>query len=483
MNDLRRNLGRALQKRLKNDLNMHKNRIWLGFFVGLFIGLTFGHVLARTNEESRRALTEELLDPLRQLVRQIEEHYVEEVEYDELLVGAYEGMLSKLDKHSTYIPPEALTQLQVDIEGEFGGLGIKIKFDAVKKAVQIEEILPATPASRAGLFPGDLIVEILEESTGEVIKTADFESVYDAVKELRGKPDTEVTITVLRAESGEREQITIKRAIITIPGVQVVKVIEQGGRKFGYIKLGYFSRNAADVLERAIEYLQQENIEGLVLDMRFNPGGLLEMARDCADLFLGGDAVIVSTKSRTGPETTLKASRAVAYEGQPIVVLMNKYSASGSEILGAALHDHHKAILVGEATYGKASVQKIINNPYDRKSAIKLTIAHYYTPSGASIEEQGIEPDVECKISEEDTRKLAKYLDSQIRYKPIPWDGEEPEQPGRTDEATTEPGEEPEEEFTDAQLECALEVLAQEVAEAELKRDAPTAQRGTEPAG
>jgi len=453
---------------------MCRSGTWLAVLLGLTVGLGFGPALGLSLNERRRALREDFLPPVVRLAVAMQERYVEELDFDKLRVGAYKGMLSRLDKHSSYIPPVAYKEFRGEIEGEFGGLGIRISYSAAKKAVQIEETLPRTPASKTGLLPGDLIVEIREGQ--QLIKTADFDSVHDAVEVLRGKVGTDVTITVVRANGGDREQITITRDVITLPSVEIVRLID-GEPKLGYVKLAYFSKNAARELRRAAEYLQEQGIGGLILDLRFNPGGLLETARDCAGLFLDNE-IIVSTKGRIGPPSLLYAHGGMAWEKLPVVVLINRFSASGAEIVSAALHDHQKAILLGETTYGKASVQKVIEYPGDEEGAVKLTIAHYYTPNEVLIEGKGIKPDIEVKLSDDDTRKLFRHLNSQVQYDPIPGKGDEPEPPEPEQEAPAGDGTEEEEveEFVDVQLGRAVEVLAQAVAEARAPAGASAAE-------
>ncbi len=458
---------------------MRRTWTWLAVLLGLAAGLGFGPALGVSLSERKQALRQDFLQPVVRLALEMDQRYVEQPDYDKLRVGAYKGMLSRLDKYSSYIPPDAYKEFRGEIEGEFGGLGIRISYNEAKKAVQIEETLPKTPASKTGVLPGDLIVEIREGD--KLVKTADFESVHDAIEVLRGKPGTDVTITVVHADGGEGEQITITRGIITLHAVEVVHVIE-GEPKLGYVKLAYFSKNAADDLRRAIEYLRRQGIEGLVLDLRFNPGGLLETARDCASLFLDNQ-IVVSTKDRSGRTALVYSRGGTTFDSLPVVVLINKFSASGAEIVSAALHDHHEATLVGETTYGKASVQKVIEYPDDQEGAVKLTIARYYTPDGVLIEGKGIKPDVEVKLSDDDTRKLFRYLDRQVQYDPIPREGEEPEpaEPQRQSEAGANAEEE--EKFIDVQFDRAVEILAQAVAQAHARANASVAEGQAPPQG
>jgi len=440
---------------------------WIGVLVGLALGVAGGTHLARSNELTTRKLWEDVLEPVVRLTEQIETRYVQDVDYDKLRVGAYEGALSELDRHSVYLPPASLKEFRDEIGGEFGGLGVRISYNYAKRAVQVEETLPGTPAAGKGLLPGDLIVEIREEPDAEPISTADFRSIHDAVRVLRGKVGDPVTITVVGADGGKKRQITITRAPIVLHSVQNVRLFERNGRKLGYIKLGYFSKNAVKDLTDAVEYLRKKNAEALILDLRFNPGGLLEAARDCTSLFLDGK-VIVSTRDREGNTHELYADPGRIQGDMPMAVLVNGYSASGSEIVSAALQHHRVAIVVGQTTYGKASVQKIIESPFD-DGAIKLTIARYYTPGGKLIEGKGVKPDVEVELTDEQTRKLFAYLNEHIQYQPIPPEGSEPAERAAVPQkpsAPARPGqsEEPEKPFVDLQLQAAADVLCEKLA-------------------
>ncbi len=433
---------------------MRRTGVLIGLLVGLVIGLTISAVPAVPGGDSASELPEELVRPLAWLIEQVDQHYVEDVELDELVVGAYQGMLSRLDRYCVYWPPEMVDEFQADVAGEFGGLGIQITFDPVKKALTVEQPIPGTPAARKGVLAGDLILDIRQGGApDEVIKVEDFETVHDAVKVLRGEPGTKVTITVLHTGTGERESITIKREIIHIPGVRAVELIDPE-RRIGYVYIPYFSRPLVRDLTTAIADLEGQGAEGLILDMRLNPGGLLQAAEDCADLFLAG-GTIVEVKGRYGPEQTHQARRRAPFGDIPLVLLVNRYSASGAEIVAAALRDHGRARLVGEKTFGKASVQTVIGNPTIKGSAIKLTIARYYTPEGQLIEGEGIapEPEDEVVLSDEETRRLARSLSRKVDYPPrLPEEGEEGEGNGEDEE---------EEPFEDTQLQRARQVLAE----------------------
>ena len=433
---------------------MLRKRAWAGLVPGLLVGLVLSSVLARGVDDRSEELRREFFEPLGWLLAQIEEHAVEEVDRHDLLVGAYQGMLSALDRYSVYWPPEMLQEFEADLEGEFGGLGIQITFDPHGLLRRVEQPIAGTPAAKQGVVEGDLIIKVLEESTQVETKTEDFKSVHDAVKLLRGKPGAKVTITIVHETGGEERDITITRAKIRVPGVRAVEMIDLE-QKIGYIHVHYFSKPTPRDMVAAIRDLDGQGLKGLILDLRLNPGGLLEAAEQCVDFFLDADADIVTIKDRSGAEETHRTKHRALFGDVPLVLLINRYSASGAEILAAGLRDHDRAVLVGEPTFGKASVQSLYTNPHDR-SGIKLTIAHYYTPAGRLIERKGVEPDVEVKLSDEETRKLARHLSRKTAYPPLPPDEPEPAE----GEGTEGEEAEPEEEFRDVSLERAVEVMA-----------------------
>ncbi len=435
---------------------MHRTKIMAGFMVGLIVGLTLAGAVAGPRQDRQEKLIDEFFNPLVWLVTEVERRYVEDVEPDTLVVGAYQGILSKLDRYSAFIPPERREEFESDTQGEFGGLGISIRYLPVKKAVLIEQTIPNTPAFSAGLLPGDMIIEVVEESTGVKHETESFEDVHDAVRILRGKPGTTVVLTVVHEEQSTIEEIHVTRDIIEIPGVENAHILQQEPR-IGYLRVPYFhERTVADLRERMSD-LREQGAQGVILDLRFNPGGLLQSAIEFADLFLDG-GLIVSTRGRTSPEQKWRARAGDSYPEISLVVLVNRYSASASEIVAAALAENGRAALVGEHTYGKASVQTLINDP-NTDGAIKLTTARYHTPNGLLIEGKGVEPDPDrtIELSREDLVALRQSLAAQSDFAPARND----------DEAE---GQSPEAEFVDEQLARAVEVMGQILAET-----APTA--------
>ncbi|OPL15383.1 MAG: peptidase S41 [delta proteobacterium MLS_D] len=311
----------------------------------------------------------------------VERNYVEETDSDVLIQGAIEGMMKNLDPHSTYMTEEMYKELQVDTRGEFGGLGIVISMkDGVLTVVSPVE---DTPAFAAGIMAGDAIVKINGEDTKDL-------TIMDAVHKLRGPRETKVTITIMREGFDEPKDYTITRDIIKIKSVKH-RILQDD---IGYIRISSFQENTTDDLETALENLRSSgaDLRGLVVDLRNNPGGLLDQAVDAADLFLAS-GIIVTTKGRDGriTEKKYRARNQGIEPNVPIIILVNGGSASGSEILAGALRDNRRAMLLGTQTFGKGVMQMII--PLRDGSAVKLTTAKYYTPSGVSIQAKGITPD------------------------------------------------------------------------------------------
>jgi carboxyl-terminal processing protease len=330
----------------------------------------------------------------------VEDKFVEKKSFKDLIYGAMEGLLSSLDAYSEFLTPDEYKELLVETEGKFGGLGIEI---TIKDGLlTIVSPIEDTPAWRAGLKAGDIIVKI----DGELTKGI---TLNQAVKKLRGKPGTKVTITVLREKDKRIEDITITRGIIKIKDIKRSLILEDG---IGYVRIAEFRENTAQDLKKALKDLEKKGLKGLIIDVRNNPGGLLSSAIEVANLFLENGKVIVSTKSRTEEERIYKSFPTLGkYVNIPLVVLINKGSASGSEILAASLRENKRAILLGEPTFGKASVQTIV--PLSDGSALRITTARYYTPSGRSIQEKGVESDIfveekEVEVKEDVFERLEK---------------------------------------------------------------------------
>lgn len=328
-------------------------------------------------------------------IEQIRENYVEtnSISYKDLVYGALRGMLQSLDPHSQFLDADMYKDMKDDTSGQFGGLGIVIGMK--DGGLTIVAPMEDTPGFRAGLLAGDRIVEINGAST-------DGLSLPEAVKQLRGPPGTKVTLRILRQPANEFLTMEIERANIEVATVKDARIIEDG---IGYVRVTQFSEPTADALQKEIDRLRGEGLRALVIDLRNNPGGLLSSAIEVAQQFLDRNQVIVSTQGRQAAQNKVYRSRNRArYEGFPMVVLVNGGSASASEIVAGALQDHRRAVLIGEKTFGKGSVQSVL--PMEEGTAIRLTTAKYYTPSEKVIHERGIEPDIVVPMSPEDLRRL-----------------------------------------------------------------------------
>ncbi|MGE5894366.1 MAG: S41 family peptidase [bacterium] len=317
----------------------------------------------------------------------VEKNYVEEVKVKDLVAGAIRGMLSSLDPHSGYMTPDSYKEMQVDTKGEFGGLGIQIgmKENLLTVIAPIED----TPAFKAGIKAGDIILKVDGETTKDM-------TLFDAVKKMRGPKGTTVTINVIREGWKEPKDFAIVRDIIKIKSVKH-KVMEEG---IGYVKVNQFQENTADDLAASLKELKAQSISSLVLDLRNDPGGLLNSAIDVADQFLPPGRLVTYIKGRSGEKQEyLTRGQRPAYDFT-MIVLVNQGSASASEIVAGALKDWDRAVILGVTTFGKGSVQSVI--PLSEGSALRLTTAKYYTPKGVSIQNTGIKPDIEVKLPVKD---------------------------------------------------------------------------------
>lgn len=320
---------------------------------------------------------------------QIRKYYVEEKSYKDITYGAIHGMLQGLDEHSSFLEAEDYEEMQEDTSGKFSGIGVTI--GASDGVLTVIAPIEDTPAYRAGLQTGDRIIEIDGEKTTGV-------TLRDAVKKLRGDPGTKVTITVQSADGDEQRTVEIVRDDIVVPSVKGVRIVRDG---VGYIRLTQFAKPTTNDLQLALDELAGQGMNALVLDLRGNPGGLLSAAVGVAEKFLEKGDVIVTTRGRPGvqDEIVTRAGGDVHLTKFPMVILVNGGSASASEIVAGALKDHHRAVLVGTRTFGKASVQSVIPINEEENVAVRLTIAYYYTPSGALIHKVGIMPDIEIELS------------------------------------------------------------------------------------
>jgi len=351
---------------------------------GLVAGLILLVSPAVRNVASAARDTYENLETFANIIHIIQKNYVEDVTTDQLIQGAIDGMMASLDPHSAYLTPELYRELQVDTRGTFGGLGIEItvRDDVLTIITPIED----TPAFRAGVQPGDQIIKI----DGQLTKGM---SLMKAVSMMRGPKGTDVTLTLRHEGTGELNDVVITREIIKVKSVKDAKLYQD---RYGYVRVAQFQEGTSRELEEALNQLKKEapggQLEGLILDLRNDPGGLLNEAVKVSDLFLDA-GLIVYTEGRVGSQKQRFLAHNDGTEPKlPMVVLVNEGSASASEIVAGALQDHKAAVIVGTETFGKGSVQTIL--PLDRESALRLTTAKYYTPSGRSIQATGIHPDV-----------------------------------------------------------------------------------------
>ena len=359
----------------------------MALLLGTAIGAALPQIatVTRAQESGDARATYEYLDLFGNVFERVRQSYVEKVDEKKLIEAAINGMLSSLDPHSTYLPPENFQDMREQTKGEFGGLGIEVTME--NSFVKVVTPIDGTPAAEAGLRAGDYITHIDGESVIGL-------SLSDAVTKMRGPVGSEIEITVSRDGREEPFDVAITRDIIKIRAVR--------GRlegNAGILRITAFNEQTTDNLESAIETIREEagerGLKGYVIDLRNNPGGLLSEAISVADAFLE-EGEIVSTRGRTLEEADRRNARpGDLTEGKPIVVLINEGSASASEIVAGALQDHRRAILVGAKSFGKGSVQTVMR--LGDKGAMKLTTARYYTPSGRSIQALGIEPDILVK--------------------------------------------------------------------------------------
>lgn len=351
--------------------------VWSWSIIVVLVSICTGVVMA--NRHPFQSERYEDLKIFTEVLSYVEANYVEEVEPERVIHGAIRGMLRSLDPHSSFMPPEMFGEMQVETEGRFGGLGIEITIrdDVLTVVAPIEE----TPAFRAGILAGDQIVLVEGESTKDM-------TLIEAVKKLRGPEGTEVTIGVMRPGFTEPRDFTIVRAIIKIKSVRWTRLPED----VGYIKVRSFQKTTVNEVTDAIRELESQGMGSLVLDLRNNPGGLLDQAISVSELFLEDGKLIVYTKGRLTNQDMKGFSKGGGiWTSQPLAILINGGSASASEIVAGALKDWDRATLIGTQSFGKGSVQTII--PLSDGSGLRLTTAKYYTPNNAEIHGEGITPD------------------------------------------------------------------------------------------
>jgi len=352
-----------------------------GLMAGVLVSI--GHSVFADRENTRATLPIEELRTFSDVFGRIKNDYVVDVDDKELIENAIRGMLSGLDPHSSYLDAEQFTELQVGTTGQFGGLGIEVGMEDgfVKVIAPIDD----TPAERAGVQAGDLIIRLDDTPVKGM-------TLNEAVKVMRGKPGSDIELTIVRDGLDQPLKINITRDVIKVKSVKA-RMLEPG---YGYLRISQFQSKTAENLVDAIDDLKKENggpLKGTVLDLRNNPGGVLNGAVAVSDAFLEKGMIVYTEGRIADSKLRFNATPDDVINGAPLVVLVNQGSASASEIVAGALQDHKRAIIVGSKTFGKGSVQTIL--PLSSESALKLTTARYYTPSGRSIQAEGITPDIE----------------------------------------------------------------------------------------
>ncbi len=412
---------------------------------------------------------------------QIERNYVKPVDRRELVEAAIEGMLGKLDPYSSYVPPEELAEFRAGVESSFGGIGLQVAIE--EGQLKVLSPLVGSPAYKAGIIAGDRITQIDGESTDGITMDA-------AVKKLKGEVGSRVTLTVKHADREALEAYVVEREIVRVDTVLGDRrgvddswdFMYDEQQKIGYIRVTAFGRETAADLRAALDQLVKRQARGLILDLRFNPGGLLTSAIEVSDMFLD-TGNIVSTAGRNAPRRSWEATAERTFPKLPLVVLINRYSASASEIVAASLQDNGRALIVGERTWGKGSVQNVIELE-GGKSILKLTTASYRRPNGENIhrfgganesEQWGVAPDAGYRITLS-TAELGQLLrERRLRdvVAPRERDGD-PDHEEAAIEQDTQPADDampvvevPREEFVDRQLQKAVAYLSGELARAE----------------
>ena len=370
-------------------------------YILIILIIFFTNILSTSYSENIDKMYEKI-DLFSEVLEKIQNEYVDEINQAEVMDSAIHGVLQSLDPYSGYMSPETFQETQTETSGKFGGLGIEVSMEAgvVKVITPIDD----TPAAKAGVKAGDYIVRI----NGEQVQG---KTLMEAVNLMRGPVGTPIEITVRRKGLKKAKIFQITREIIEIKSV-VSKLID---KEIGYLRLRAFNENSGNQLKKEISKLEKnKKLVGYILDLRNNPGGLLSQAIKISDYFLD-DGEIVSTRGRKSKENRkFFAHRGDKINGKPLIVLINNGSASAAEIVAGALQDQKRAILLGETTYGKGSVQSII--PLKNKGAIRLTISKYYLPSGKSISEIGVTPDIKVEEEEDEEFVINTATDNQLNY-------------------------------------------------------------------
>lgn len=433
-----------------------KRRVAIVFLLGLALGagMTIYSSVFAGNEKSAAAssLPLEELRAFTEVFGRVKSDYVESVEDKELLEHAIKGMLSGLDPHSSYLNAEEFKEMRIGTDGKFGGLGIEVTME--NGFVKVISPIDDTPAQRAGIQAGDVIVRLDDTPVKGM-------TLNEAVKIMRGKPGTDILLTVVREGADGPLKITITRDIIRIKSVRG-RTLDPG---YGYIRISQFQSATGTSMRKQLSELKKENggeLKGLVLDLRNNPGGVLNASVSVADAFVSKGKIVYTEGRVKDSLLTFNASPNDLLKGAPIVVLVNGGSASASEIVAGALQDHHRAIIMGTKTFGKGSVQTIM--PMNNGAALKITTARYFTPSGRSIQAEGIEPDIEVEqleLSKKGDTSVERLREADLRDHLENGNGEKADKAAKDGKSGKKEGEDDEKGSTkeDYQLNEALNLL------------------------
>lgn len=364
---------------------MHGKSIFRPLAIAFFSTLLLPPLQAAETAPANQPLPLEELRTFTEIFERIKTAYVEPVDDSVLLENAIRGMLSGLDPHSNYLDPREFRELRVNTSGEFGGLGIEVGME--DGLIRVVSPIDDTPAQRAGVQAGDLIIKLDNQSVQGM-------SLSDAVKLMRGKIGEPITLTIIREGESKPLEISVTRAVIRVASVKKRLLDDH----YGYLRISQFQVETGKDLLKAMKNLKESaELKGYILDLRNNPGGVLQAAVEVSDAFLDGGNIVYTKGRIKQAELSYSASSSNPSDGLPLVVLVNGGSASASEIVAGALQDHQRAIIVGTRSFGKGSVQTVL--PLTNERALKLTTARYYTPSGRSIQAEGITPDIQIEPS------------------------------------------------------------------------------------
>ena len=387
------------------------------FLISIIALLTNGFT-PKISAQSNKTDIYQAIEPIGHTLQTILDEYVKEVDINKIVEGALVGMMSSLDRHSSYISSSDLKTLRDDTQGEFEGIGVSIKMDDNQNVIVFMPI-PNSPAARAGLKPFDIIRKIDNIPVEQLWKPgmSEQEKLSSAAEKIRGPIGTKVQLTIERLHAdkdSETFDVVVERTKVPLESIKESRILPSG---YGYIRISDFKENTASDIKKSVREMLDKGIKGLILDLRWNPGGLLTASQQVCELFLPKDSLVTYTRSRgqltqeNGKDLELRTrEKPILPLNMPMILLVNNQTASSSEIVTGALQYHLRAIVVGEKTFGKGSVQTIIPLPPKNETALRLTTALYYTPAGVTIDHQGILPDVEINMTDEEERLLALQM-------------------------------------------------------------------------